>query len=62
MRGVKLRIMTMHRLAFEDNKLLLAKSNDMEKKTESLLIERDDLLGKVENFSTELMTLEVVEE
>ena len=53
---------TMHRLAFEDNKILLAKSDDMEKKTESLLIERDDLLGKVEKMSTELMTLKVVEE
>ena len=53
---------TMHRKAFDENKLLADKNKELEKKAEDFIAERADLLDKVDTLSNEVMAVEVVEE
>ena len=53
---------TMHRKAFDENKLLADKNKELEKKAEDSIAERADLLDKVDTLSNEVMAVEVVEE
>ena len=53
---------TMHRKAFDENKLLADKNKELEKKAEDSIVERADLLDKVDTLSNEVIALEVVGE